>query len=117
MSFIARAFFKRFNTQPPEGGWQIQTALQMGLRVSTHSRLKAAGDNGGVLCLGDGCFNTQPPEGGWDKRRFIKRRFICFNTQPPEGGWRRIGSRHRRRGCFNTQPPEGGWPSDRNQCV
>ena len=35
-------------------------------RVSTHSRLKAAG-----VCptspVSDGCFNTQPPEGGWGK--------------------------------------------------
>ena len=39
---------KSFNTQPPEGGWDI-------LNVS------------GGLYL---CFNTQPPEGGWG--------FSCF---------------------------------------
>ena len=40
---IHRAARNRFNTQPPEGGW----------------------DNVGDICLGVGCFNTQPPEGGW----------------------------------------------------
>ena len=54
-----------FNTQPPEGGWQIAEPPQATDAVSTHSRPKAAGGCGG-------------------KRRPIRRR---FNTQPPEGGW------------------------------
>ena len=34
----------RFNTQPPEGGWDSEEQLKEALRpVSTHSRLKAAG--------------------------------------------------------------------------
>ena len=32
-----------FNTQPPKGGWVIHYILLRFLRVSTHSRLKAAG--------------------------------------------------------------------------
>ena len=33
-----------FNTQPPEGGWEVRHELQdRHHRVSTHSRLKAAG--------------------------------------------------------------------------
>ena len=32
-----------FNTQPPEGGWFKPPYQQMGYKVSTHSRLKAAG--------------------------------------------------------------------------
>ena len=32
-----------FNTQPPEGGWQIRPTRPFGMT----------------------CFNTQPPEGGW----------------------------------------------------
>ncbi|EFC88649.1 hypothetical protein NEIMUCOT_04698 [Neisseria mucosa ATCC 25996] len=35
----------RFNTQPPEGGWERE-------RVQQQSWYR---------------FNTQPPEGGWDK--------------------------------------------------
>ena len=32
-----------FNTQPPEGGWDLHRLFQTGIQVSTHSRLKAAG--------------------------------------------------------------------------
>ena len=35
------------------------------LRVSTHSRLKAAGLKGFLSCRASRSFNTQPPEGGW----------------------------------------------------
>ena len=34
---------RRFNTQPPEGGWLIAGRLHQAVDVSTHSRPKAAG--------------------------------------------------------------------------
>ena len=34
---------KRFNTQPPEGGWAEEAISQADYQVSTHSRPKAAG--------------------------------------------------------------------------
>ena len=34
---------RRFNTQPPEGGWRVFIAAAVVHVVSTHSRLKAAG--------------------------------------------------------------------------
>ena len=34
---------KRFNTQPPEGGWARWNGSDWDIIVSTHSRLKAAG--------------------------------------------------------------------------
>ena len=35
---------ERFNTQPPEGGWEPEDVKFIGLaKVSTHSRPKAAG--------------------------------------------------------------------------
>ena len=38
------AWMIRFNTQPPEGGWDLQRFYTvLNLLVSTHSRLKAAG--------------------------------------------------------------------------
>ena len=37
--------FKCFNTQPPEGGWDKLLANSMIIGVSTHSRLKAAGNS------------------------------------------------------------------------
>ena len=33
-----------FNTQPPEGGWAYRPYVAQAALVSTHSRLKAAGD-------------------------------------------------------------------------
>ncbi len=39
-----------FNTQPPEGGWEITKAM----------------------CKDYASFNTQPPEGGWRRRRLMK---------------------------------------------
>ena len=61
----ARYQISRFNTQPPEGGWDFD-AGQSGYGFS---------------------FNTQPPEGGWKSRNGSGRAFNGFNTQPPEGGW------------------------------
>ena len=54
-----------FNTQPPEGGWHIQTDNKVEALVSTHSRLKAAGFAAFKSIGVKKCFNTQPPEGGW----------------------------------------------------
>ena len=60
-----RSRWWRFNSQPPEGGWETATARPAKCR----------------------CFNSQPPEGGWCRysARYCDRR--GFNSQPPEGGW------------------------------
>ena len=42
-----------FNTQPPEGGWYKDNVFAYFLKVSTHSRLKAAGDVLNAICRGD----------------------------------------------------------------
>ena len=39
-----------FNTQPPEGGWGGSPAFQINLKVSTHSRPKAAGNRNLQIC-------------------------------------------------------------------
>ena len=57
------------------------------LRVSTHSRPKAAGSLRLYKRALGYCFNTQPPEGGWLFTFLIHADITCFNTQPPEGGW------------------------------
>ena len=130
VALVGAGFGRRFNTQPPEGGWPEARACRSVLPVSTLSRPKAAGP-------------TMPPDGCqyWFQHSAARRRLGTttpyrqwrhgFNTQPPEGGWRgcrrgksRIASfqhsaarrrlvrhpkkqhQHRR---FNTQPPEGGW--------
>ena len=123
---------RRFNTQPPEGGWShadvaaerrilfqhTAARRRLGLiwfwhprfgLVSTHSRPKAAGSEIGAASLPMLRFNTQPPEGGWNQTIKTINLWDCFNTQPPEGGWtRRLAARLVQR-SFNTQPPEGGW--------
>ena len=40
----------RFNTQPPEGGWLLPFVISLVTAVSTHSRLKAAGNVPGGFC-------------------------------------------------------------------
>ena len=40
---LQRRVLRSFNTQPPEGGWKAQPAVQQVSTVSTHSRPKAAG--------------------------------------------------------------------------
>ena len=55
-----------FNTQPPEGGWNI-------------TKFSVSPTRG---------FNTQPPEGGWRGiAPMAATPSAGFNTQPPEGGW------------------------------
>ena len=77
-----------FNTQPPEGGWEIFRFHLSFSNVSTHSRPKAAGNLQDSHHNQMFCFNTQPPEGGWGETVKTIRRPIRFNTQPPEGGWK-----------------------------
>ena len=55
----------RFNTQPPEGGWQLVLQTETQQVVSTHSRPKAAGCRHRLPRPQKRRFNTQPPEGGW----------------------------------------------------
>ena len=110
-----------FNTQPPEGGWALYKAtgkvptlfqhtaarrrlgrflngLVLKVKVSTHSRPKAAG------CLGinfyhlERCFNTQPPEGGWDELLTYQRFFESVSTHSrPKAAGRALLTTH----CFN----------------
>ena len=79
-----------FNTQPPEGGWKdfIDRYVDC-IVVSTHSRPKAAGYGFDFSIMFSCCFNTQPPEGGWIQKSRTSANLTCFNTQPPEGGWKR----------------------------
>ena len=57
------------------------------IKVSTHSRPKAAGNDRRRIRRYTISFNTQPPEGGWIGHLWNAKKIECFNTQPPEGGW------------------------------
>ncbi len=63
----------RFNSQPPEGGWDTTNQAQAALES----------------------FNSQPPEGGWAASRPAPSE-SRFNSQPPEGGWHHESHLHYR---------------------
>ena len=46
--------------------------------VSTHSRLKAAGDDWDKMRAAYTCFNTQPPKGGWLSKNMTEEEFKEF---------------------------------------
>ena len=103
-----------FNTQPPEGGWveivttgKTQKLFQHTaarrrldvtsfvmwhiLRVSTHSRPKAAGFHAPrQTSYSRVSTHSRPKAAGCKAYRLTFARF-GFNTQPPEGGWNRDG--------------------------
>ena len=55
--------------------------------VSTHSRLKAAGFFLRAPCGTQGRFNTQPPEGGWVfRRRFRVAQFVSTHSRLKAAG-------------------------------
>ena len=128
---IITFYASSFNTQPPEGGWPQNYFYQHSIKVSTHSRPKAAGpplstksafhfmfqhtaarrrlDLASCLSVFVRCFNTQPPEGGWHASALLAKLNILFQHTAAR---RRLGRRSLWPGrclCFNTQPPEGGW--------
>ena len=100
-----------FNTQPPEGGWNMtmwpnigadvfqHTAARRRLGscfmaaarsdgVSTHSRPKAAG----LITAGWYIYSSWFQHTAARRRLGVGKLFFCwlaysFNTQPPEGGW------------------------------
>ena len=62
---IPAQHLRRFNTQPPKGGW---------LSLLGYIFLKRS-------------FNTQPPKDGWRPACADGAPPARFNTQPPKGGW------------------------------
>ena len=99
-----------FNTQPPEGGWEVDKKVAAAVSaVSTHSRPKAAGytsDNLVHLCQVS--THSRPKAAGTKKNTVIPKHGAFQHT----AARRRLGRNSKilpgDRG-FNTQPPEGGW--------
>ena len=61
----------RFNSQPPEGGWDVRILLY---RAAAAFQLTAARRRLGPsppLRRGSARFNSQPPEGGWGQYEYI----------------------------------------------
>ena len=123
---------RRFNSQPPEGGWvkpnkpaamsrEFQlTAARRRLALSknrpktqnlfqlTAARRRLATDAGKIGYFTHS-FNSQPPEGGWTSFLVVVPHKAGFNSQPPEGGWQKDHETDIFQKSFNSQPPEGGW--------
>ena len=107
-----------FNTQPPEGGWDM-TSLWEPKQIGFNTQPPEGGwlVNRVKTGLSGLSFNTQPPEGGWPFLPTYHKRVSCFNTQPPEGGWFSGHFSQTCISCFNTQPPEGGWLYSRSDSL
>ena len=84
-------------------GWML-------IKVSTHSRLKAAGLYFTLFFKSSDCFNTQPPEGGWPSAcTGADRPNIVSTHSRLKAAGQITGKAWFQNCCFNTQPPEGGW--------
>ena len=133
-----RAAGRRFNTQPPEGGWEIAFGSTKARVVSTHSRPKAAGVHADVrFKTGAVSTHSRPKAAGETLAAGAKLVVVSTHSRPKAAGRiRRISSirppvsTHSRpkaagfpcrrpvpfRRGFNTQPPEGGWSLPQKPC-
>ena len=109
--------------------------LLLQIRISTHSRAKAAGFGAPPAASTAIAFqltaarrrlayvprfspplithfNSQPREGGWRVNNCLHCANWHFNSQPREGGWRMHIAHAFKGSHFNSQPREGGWCFD-----
>ena len=99
-----------FNTQPPEGGWDLHRRAHIGITVPfQHTAARRRLGRQFDRFAGFDTFQHTAA-----RRRLVSafnQPFLtsCFNTQPPEGGWIAFGKAAPLCLGFNTQPPEGGW--------
>ena len=99
----------RFNTQPPEGGWDGIPHPFMADGVSTHSRPKAAGK---ADCFFNQIYevstHSRPKAAGQPPLGLVSITVVSTHSRPKAAGSCIIVCLHFTN-CFNTQPPEGGW--------
>ena len=65
----------------------LKRSSEMDLRVSTHSRPKAAGLSMMAVFFGCSVFQHTAARRRLEARRRMPPSRLSFNTQPPEGGW------------------------------
>ncbi len=100
-----------FNSQPPEGGWNIPRLIKAGLKMfqltAARRRLVYSSAEKPLISL----FQLTAARRRLERLTVINGVVygVCFNSQPPEGGWRTIRIQSGVNACFNSQPPEGGW--------
>ena len=98
----------RFNTQPPEGGWETENFVMFGRFVSTHSRPKAAGLSSSHTDKTKKVSTHSRPKAAGTKHQ-NKNRYKWFQHTAARRRLVIIWKRSGRKPSFNTQPPEGGW--------
>ena len=130
-------FGSGFNTQPPEGGWQraacawyVDTVFQhtaarrrldcfadfiiQMIRVSTHSRPKAAGRRMRFRTHRCRRFNTQPPEGGWKQPQMLSAKLkVSTHSRPKAAGTARYLHDLRLPVSTHSRPKAAGNTADR----
>ena len=128
---IMAHFVVCFNTQPPEGGWDVMLSATGGTdAVSTHSRPKAAGPENWLIPAG--CIvstHSRPKAAGMEAAKYGLDWRVSTHSRPKAAGARqrlhRLATRFQHTAArrrletdsqeangwqrFNTQPPEGGW--------
>ena len=130
-AFLLHELGDNFNTQPPEGGWCGTYRLFPVIKISTHSRPKAAGTASIIsLLMQDISTHSRPKAAGAGEeaahgvegfQHTAARRRLGFPPHlfrhPPtistHSRPKAAGSQTRPAKMdtcyFNTQPPEGGW--------
>ena len=119
-----------FNTQPPEGGWEDGSYRFDRLKVSIHSRPKAAGKTAATASTGSrfqhtaarrqlGQLQQADTAENWFQHTAARRRLgITSDKFDQPSPFQHTAARRRlaparthrlKRLSFNTQPPEGGW--------
>ena len=100
---------RRFNTQPPEGGWRCNSHLHRFGIVSTHSRPKAAGPrHQSSRNASQVSTHSRPKAAGRNRLSGVYVENVSTHSRPKAAGHRRAAV-SLLTNCFNTQPPEGGW--------
>ena len=88
MTFQHKVKHGRFNSQPPEGGWNKIMKRTFSKNVSTHSRPKAAGVERYKDRFPNLCFNSQPPEGGWIGSKIYEfQGVVSTHSRPKAAGF------------------------------
>ena len=77
-----------FNTQPPEGGWDLILADRMCLILFQHTAARRRlGPNSGGQNVPDSVSTHSRPKAAGELQVSYRQITAGFNTQPPEGGW------------------------------
>ena len=98
-----------FNTQPPKGGWDPNLVRAVMVQVSTHSRLKAAGQAQGDLgCLFAVSTHSRLKAAGRIVPYIHYIRKVSTHSRLKAAGFIMAFGTFISN-SFNTQPPKGGW--------